>query len=172
MPDGNFMPDGIKSRFRPRPFALGLAAVIILLDQGTKYFSTHYLSDQSMRVFKGFDLALSHNTGAAFSFLAQESGWQRWFFVGLAIVFSIMIYCYLGRLSVDQKRMRFALALILGGAVGNLIDRLLYGHVIDFIVWYYQGFVWPAFNIADSAICVGMFLWLPSCFKDETRTRT
>ena len=159
------MIESLIDRLGARSFALSVASFVLMIDQMTKYLSTHYLRDQSFRIFNGFDLVLSYNTGAAFSFLAAASGWQRWFFIGLALVFSAGILFYLGRLRGDQQQEILALSLILGGAVGNLIDRLLYGHVIDFILWYYQYWQWPAFNIADSAICMGMILWFPSCFK-------
>lgn len=148
-----------------RTCALSIATFVLIIDQITKYLSTHCLSDQAVRIFNGFDLVLSHNGGAAFSFLAGQSGWQRWFFIGLALVFSVGIWVYLGRLGANQKQEIAALSLVLGGAIGNLIDRLLYGHVIDFIVWYYHQWQWPAFNIADAAIFLGMILWFPSCFK-------
>lgn len=145
--------------------ALVIAFCVILIDQITKYGSTLYLKATPIQVFQGFDLALSYNPGAAFSFLAGASGWQRWFFSALAIVMSLVIYRWLGRLKGDEKQEALALSLVLGGALGNLIDRLCYGHVIDFIVLYYQQWAWPAFNVADTAISLGMIVWIPLCFK-------
>ncbi len=144
---------------------LWIPLCVIILDQITKYGSSLYLASHSVRVFEGFDLVLSHNKGAAFSFLANASGWQRWFFSALAVVMSLVIYHWLGRLKQHETQEALALSLILGGAIGNLIDRLCYGHVIDFILLYYHQWAWPAFNIADSAISLGMILWIASCFK-------
>ncbi len=141
-----------RRRLGVRSYALIIAFAVIIFDQITKYWSTLYLARQHYSVFKGFDLVLSHNTGAAFSFLASASGWQRWFFSALAVGVSVAIYGWLGRLERNQKQEALALSLILGGALGNLIDRLCYGHVIDFIVLYYEHWAWPAFNVADSAI--------------------
>jgi len=99
--------------------------------------------------------SLSYNTGAAFSFLGGAGGWQRWFFVGLAALVSIIIYSWLKKLDRSQAWLASALALILGGAIGNVIDRIYHGYVIDFIQWYYASYYWPSFNIADAAICIG-----------------
>ncbi len=143
-----------------------LAVVIIGFDQLTKYLSTTHLQlMESVNVFPGFDLTLRYNTGAAFSFLANESGWQRWFLSGLGLIVSGIIYSWLGKLSAKDKQEGFALGLILGGAVGNLIDRISYGHVIDYLLFYYKAWEWPAFNLADTAICLGVFLLIPILFK-------
>ena len=142
------------------------SATIVGLDQLTKYLSVRYLSfNQDFPVLPGFDLTLRHNTGAAFSFLANASGWQRWFFILLALTMSVIIYFWLRRLSPQAKQEGFALSLILGGALGNFIDRLVHGYVIDFILLHYERWEWPAFNIADSAICIGAILLLPSLWK-------
>ena len=106
----------------------------------------------------------AYNSGAAFSFLGDASGWQRWFFIVLAVAAIILLVTWLRRLSVGQKWTALALALILGGAAGNLVDRLFYGHVIDFIDVYYRNWHWPTFNIADSAITAGAFLLLLEAF--------
>lgn len=143
-----------------------LSAVVVGLDQFTKYLSTQNLTFQeSLKILPGFDLTLRHNTGAAFSFLANAAGWQRWFFIGLALVMSSIIYVWLGRLSAKDKQEAFGLSLILGGALGNVIDRIIHGYVIDFILLYYQDWQWPAFNLADSAICLGVVLLIPTLFK-------
>jgi signal peptidase II len=124
---------------------------------------------QTIEVMPHFNFTLAYNYGAAFSFLADAGGWQRWFFTGLAAVFSVVISVWIARLKPTAKLEAISLSLILGGAVGNLIDRLLFGYVIDFLDIYYGSYHWPAFNIADSAICVGAVLLILDSFrkKDE-----
>lgn len=139
---------------------LGLAAIVILLDQLTKITISQMLSyGQSKVVTSFFNLVLAHNKGAAFSFLASEGGWQRWFFAGIAVV-AVVFILWLLRKNAGQRMFSTALALILGGAVGNLIDRMVYGHVVDFLDFHVGGWHWPAFNVADSAICVGAALFV------------
>ena len=141
---------------------LGLAAIVILLDQLTK---TLILGDfrlgDSRTVTSFFDVVRAHNTGAAFSFLAGASGWQRWFFVGLGSAASVFIVWML-RTHPTQRLFCFAISMILGGAVGNVIDRLLHGYVVDFLQFHWSwlapmflGGYFPAFNVADSAITLG-----------------
>jgi signal peptidase II len=144
---------------------LWLSFLAVILDQATKLAvnSTMQLY-QSIQVLPYFNLTYVHNTGAAFSFLSQAGGWQRWFFAGLAIAISIVITFWLARLQKHEVLLAAALSLILGGAVGNLIDRLAYGYVIDFLDVYYRDWHWPAFNIADSAITVGVALMLAESF--------
>ena len=138
---------------------LWLSVVLIILDQITKQLAENLLAlYQTVPVIPFFNIVLVYNTGAAFSFLADESGWQRWFFLGLSIVISIVLLIWLGRLKSDQRLQAIALALILSGAIGNLIDRAIYGHVIDFLDIYYDRWHWPAFNLADSAITIGAVL--------------
>lgn len=138
---------------------LWLSAVVVVLDLVSKAIATHYLSlYQPLPVFPGFNWTLAHNAGAAFSFLASESGWQRWFFSVLALAVSVGITLWIRRLSATQTLLAVGLALVLGGAVGNLWDRVTLGYVVDFIDVYYQQYHWPAFNIADSAISVGAVL--------------
>ncbi len=133
-----------------------LSVVVIALDQITKYWADSQLQLYWPReVVAGFNLTLSYNTGAAFSFLADAGGWQRWFFITLASGVAVFIISWLLRLKQGERWMAIALTLILGGAVGNVIDRVYFGHVIDFIDIYFRGWHWPAFNIADSAICIG-----------------
>ncbi len=140
---------------------LWLSLLVLILDQASKL-----AVDASMQLYESipllpyFNLTYAHNTGAAFSFLAQAGGWQRWLFAGLAIVMSTVIYIWLMRLQKHETLMAIALSLVLGGAIGNLIDRIAYGYVIDFLDVYYQHWHWPAFNIADSAICIGVGLML------------
>jgi signal peptidase II len=135
---------------------LWLSGLVIVLDLASKALASSLLVlHEPVPVFPGFNITLMHNTGAAFSFLSEESGWQRWFFTLIAIAVSAGIVIWLRRLSRDQRWLAAALALILGGALGNLYDRLTLGYVVDFIQVYYGKWSWPAFNIADSAICVG-----------------
>ncbi len=140
---------------------LSLSLVIITIDQLTKMWAVKTLSyGYPMEVLPFVNFTLLHNTGAAFSFLADAGGWQRWLFMGLAIIISIGLVIWLLRLSVQQLGLAIALALILGGALGNLIDRVIYGYVVDFIDVYYQTWHWPAFNVADSAITIGVTILL------------
>jgi signal peptidase II len=139
---------------------LGIAAIIVLLDQVTKITVTQILSyGQSIPITSFFNLVLVYNEGAAFSFLSNQGGWQRYFFTGIAIVAAILI-TYLIKKNPGQRLHCWGLTLILGGAVGNLIDRLMYGHVIDFLDFFVKGWHWPAFNVADIAICVGAGLYI------------
>jgi len=134
---------------------LALAVLVILLDQLTKLLIVgQYPLGWSQPVTSFFNLVRVHNTGAAFSFLASASGWQRWFFTGLGAVAAVLIVWML-RSHPGQKLFGFALSLILGGAIGNVIDRLMYGHVVDFLDVHWAGWHFPAFNLADSAITVG-----------------
>lgn len=136
-----------------------LSILVIALDQVTKYLAEALLIlHQPAQVLPSFNLMLAYNTGAAFSLLAEAGGWQRWFFLGLGVTVSIGLILWLQRLKPTEKRLATALALILGGAVGNLIDRAFLGYVIDFIQIYYGRWYWPAFNIADSAITLGATL--------------
>ncbi len=139
---------------------LGIAAILILLDQTTKITIPRlFVYGESHAVTSFFNLVLVYNKGAAFSFLASETGWQRYFFTIMGIGAAIFII-YLLKKHAGQRLFCWALALILGGAVGNVIDRVLYGHVIDFLDVHVGGWHWPAFNIADSAICIGAILFI------------
>jgi signal peptidase II len=144
---------------------LWLTLLAVLLDQGSKLAvdASMQLYD-SIPVLPFFNLTYVHNPGAAFSFLSEAGGWQRWFFSGLALVISIGITVWLARLQKHETLLAAALSLILGGAIGNLIDRVAYGYVIDFIDVYYQNSHFPAFNIADAAINLGVFLLLAESF--------
>ncbi len=136
-----------------------LSVLVVVLDQATKYLAeTLLVMHQPVPIWSWFNLMLTYNTGAAFSFLADAGGWQRWFFLGLGCAVSIGLVVWLMRLKPGEKGLAVALALILGGAIGNLIDRAWLGQVIDFIQLYYDRWYWPAFNIADSAITVGAIL--------------
>ncbi len=137
---------------------LGIALVVILLDQFTKTLIVGYLQlGDSRTVTSFFNIVRAHNTGAAFSFLHDASGWQRWFFVGLGVAAAGFIVWML-RGHGAQKMFSLALALILGGALGNVIDRLLHGYVVDFLQVHHSGWYFPSFNVADSAITVGAAL--------------
>lgn len=134
---------------------LGLALVVVLLDQISKTIVVGAFDlNHSQPVTGWFNLVRVHNAGAAFSFLAGASGWQRWFFVALGVAASGFIVWMLQR-HPTQKLFSFAVTMILGGAVGNVVDRLLHGHVVDFIQLHYAGWYFPAFNLADSAITLG-----------------
>ncbi|GHD23172.1 lipoprotein signal peptidase [Halioglobus japonicus] len=133
-----------------------LAAVIVMLDQYTKGLASNQLHyGVPVEVFSWFNLTLQHNTGAAFSFLSEAGGWQRWFFTVLALVISVGLVIWLFVAERSQWLLSLSLALILGGAIGNVWDRMVLGYVVDFISVHYGGWYFPAFNIADSAITVG-----------------
>tara|TARA_R110000782_G_scaffold218665_3_gene306062 strand:- start:505 stop:1011 length:507 start_codon:yes stop_codon:yes gene_type:complete len=150
---------------------LTLSLLIIIFDQLTKYYATQELVLYQINpVFPGFNLTLMHNTGAAFSFLSQAGGWQRWFFAGLATVISIGIIIWMRGLPSNKRWLLAALAFVLGGAIGNLWDRISLGYVVDFIEVYLPFMPWrlfnpwPAFNIADSAIFIGAFMLIIDAF--------
>lgn len=132
---------------------------IIFLDQISKYYALHYLNlYESLPLIPYINLTLAHNYGAAFSFLSGSSGWQRWFFISIAFFVSMGSLLWLYRTTTKNKMLLLGISLILGGAIGNLWDRLYYGYVIDFIDFYIHDWHWPIFNIADSAICIGAVL--------------
>jgi len=150
---------------------LWLSALIVVLDLGTKAIASHYLLlHQPVAVFPGFNWTLMHNSGAAFSFLSEASGWQRWFFSGIAIAASAGITLWLKRLQSNQIWLATGLALILGGALGNVWDRLTLGYVVDFIQVYYDQWAWPAFNVADSAITVGAVILVIDSLRRSQNT--
>ncbi len=155
---------------------LWLSVVVIAIDQWTKY-----LIMDAFEEFGGFvllpvlEIIRLHNEGAAFSFLSGASGWQRWMFMGLGLVVSTVILLWLRRLPSEGKNLLAAgLALVLGGALGNVIDRVLWGHVIDFIRVHYEpwSFNFPAFNVADSAITVGAILLILENLLDQSRSKS
>ena len=146
---------------------LSLSALVIALDQLSKaWVTSHFFYHESFTILSVFNLVLEHNTGAAFSFLRDAGGWQRWLFSAIAIVASIWIVWLLRR-HAHQKLFCFALALILGGALGNLIDRIAYGYVVDFLDFYWDTYHFPAFNLADSAITCGAALLLWDSFTTK-----
>jgi len=134
------------------------ACVMIALDQASKLAVEHLLVyAERVRLLPGFDFTLLYNTGAAFSFLADANGWQRWFFAALALLASFFIIWLMHR-HRGERRFNLALALVLGGAIGNLIDRGVYGHVVDFLLFYWRDWYFPAFNVADMGISCGAVL--------------
>ncbi|WP_426190238.1 signal peptidase II [Massilia sp. DWR3-1-1] len=140
---------------------LGIAAIIILCDQLSKIAITKmFVLGQEKAITGFFNLVLAYNRGAAFSFLSDQGGWQRYFFTAIGVV-AVGFIIYMLRKHAGQRLFCWALALVMGGAIGNVIDRLLYGHVIDFLDFHLAAVGhFPAFNIADSAICVGAFLFI------------
>lgn len=142
-----------------------VSVVVILLDQLTKWLANTRLTlHDPVPVMPSFNLTLMYNKGAAFSFLSSAGGWQRWFFAIVATVISVVLIVWIWRLRDDEKWLGAGLALVLGGAIGNLIDRLYFGYVVDFVQWFYGSFYWPAFNIADAAISVGTAILLFTSF--------
>jgi signal peptidase II len=150
---------------------LPLTLAVILLDQAVKAWMVHNLTlYEPVHLLPVLDFTLMYNTGAAFSFLSEASGWQRWVFVALALGVGVAIIAWLRRLKArSQGLLACSLALILGGAIGNVIDRLRIGHVVDFIHAHWNGAYFPAFNIADSAITIGAVLLLLDAWR-ESRT--
>jgi len=152
---------------------LTISAIIIGLDQATKWLMVSWLAlYETVAIMPYFNLTMAHNHGAAFSFLAQAGGWQRWFFIVLALVISTVLVVWLAKLKPEAKLEAISLSLILGGAIGNVIDRIYYGYVIDFLDIYIGSSHWPAFNVADSAICIGAVLLIIDSFKSEPESQT
>jgi signal peptidase II len=136
-----------------------VSIVVVLLDQLSKWMAVANLEERVPEaVMPHLNFTLAYNYGAAFSFLGDQDGWQRWFFTAIAVGVSVMLISWLYKLPRENKWLAVALTLILGGALGNLFDRLVYGHVIDFISVHWDGSYFPAFNIADSAITVGAIM--------------
>jgi signal peptidase II len=157
------------SRFGKLPW-VWLSVVVFVLDQITKFYfeGTLSLYQQIVVIPDLFSWTLAYNRGAAFSFLADESGWQRWLFALIATGVSIVLVVWLKRLKADETWLAIGLALILGGALGNLLDRMLLGHVVDFILVHWQNrWYFPAFNLADSAITVGAIMLALDMFKSK-----
>ena len=154
-----------------RPW-FGLAAVLVVLDQLTKHLIVQRFAEhESVAVLPVFDLTRLHNSGAAFSLLADQPGWQRWFFSGIAATVAVALSWMLWRMEKGTGRLLAACyALILAGAVGNLIDRLRYGHVVDFVHLHWGTWYYPAFNVADSAITIGALLLIVDAFRNPETT--
>lgn len=140
---------------------IGLAVVLVILDLWTKHLATQNLELYRPRIITAWlNLTLAHNDGAAFSLLAGAGGWQRWFFTTVAVVVSVVLMMWLKRLPNGARLLPVSLMMVLGGAIGNMVDRVRLGYVVDFIDVHYQGWHWPAFNLADSVIVVGVILLL------------
>lgn len=144
-----------------------ISAIIVALDLYTKYLIQNaFVFGEHLAVTSFFDLVRYHNTGAAFSFLADAGGWQKWFFTAITAI-AVIVITYLILKNHQEKLFCWGLALVLGGAIGNLYDRLTLGYVVDFLFFHIDALYWPAFNVADSAICVGVGLLLLDSFKKE-----
>ena len=157
---------------RPNPNALIwllLSAGLIALDQWTKWLAVeHLVYGEPVTFIAGFwNWTLAHNTGAAFSFLASAGGWQHVFFIGLASAISVVLTIWLSRTARGAWRSALPFALVIAGALGNVVDRLRFGYVVDFVDWYVGKYHWPIFNIADSCIVVGAFILVVSSFTKE-----
>ncbi len=151
-----------------------ISVLVVVLDQITKYLADTSLDYRvPVNVMTSLNMTLVYNQGAAFSFLSDAGGWQRWFFMALSLFVCIVLIVWLRTVEKNRRYLAWGLALILGGAIGNLIDRSLYGHVIDFIDVYYRSWHWPAFNIADSAIFLGACMLILDMFthKEEAKDK-
>lgn len=147
--------------------SLSIALIVLVSDLATKYWVESALEfGQSIPLTGFFNLVLTYNAGAAFSFLSEESGWQRWFLSGIAGGAALLIIYLLNKYKQEQL-FCLSLSLILGGAVGNLYDRITLGHVVDFLDFYVGAYHWPAFNIADSAIFIGAALMIYDSFRNK-----
>lgn len=154
---------------------LWITVILLILDQVTKIWADNNLGPvyggPIIEVMPHFDLNLAYNYGAAFSFLGDAGGWQRWFFTAIAVAISVVLLVWMYKTPKSQKLANVGMALILSGAIGNLYDRLAYGYVIDFIDWYVSkdGYHWPTFNIADSVILIGVGLLIIDTFKNPDK---
>lgn len=147
---------------------LWITLLFLVIDQVTKQWVVNSMElYQSFEVLPIFNITYAQNPGAAFSFLADQGGWQRWFFTAIAFIASIVFFVWLKRTTKEQTLLAIALACMLSGALGNLIDRVLFGYVIDFLDFHWQGYTWPTFNIADSVIFIGAALMIIDSFKQE-----
>ncbi|MGB5652013.1 MAG: signal peptidase II [Sedimenticolaceae bacterium] len=140
---------------------LWISVVVVVLDQFSKFWMLASFDEyEVLTVWPVFNLTLVFNTGAAFSFLSDAGGWQRWFFVAIGVVVSAVMVVWLGKLQARERLTAYGLAFVIGGAIGNLIDRVWLGKVVDFLQWHWQDWYWPSFNLADSAITLGVVLLL------------
>ena len=138
-----------------------VVALIVVFDQISKLWAVKtLLGKTSITVFEGFDFMLVYNKGAAFSFLSDAGGWQNGFFISLSVLISLYLITQILKFTISERQTMIAFVFILGGAIGNLIDRIRLGYVVDFIDWYVKYWHWPTFNIADSAICIGVALMI------------
>jgi signal peptidase II len=148
----------------------GISAFVVALDLYTKHLIQQaFQYGEHLTITSFFDLVRYHNEGAAFSFLANAGGWQKWFFTGISIV-AVVVITYLILKNLHNKLFCLGLALVLGGTIGNLYDRITLGYVMDFLYFHYEQLAWPAFNVADSAICVGVGLLLLDSFKKPSES--
>lgn len=176
MPNAANTPNATDVSERPpmkRPLSwLWIAAAVIVLDLLTKYVASSQLGyAQPVEVLPFFNLTLLHNPGAAFSFLATHPGWQRWFFAIIAVGASIALTIWLSRVKNDEKLLAIALPLIIGGALGNLYDRLVHGYVVDFLSFHVAGWYYPAFNVADIGITLGAVALIWESIMGERRRK-
>jgi len=151
---------------------LRLSLLVVVLDQLSKYWvMTSFEEYEVLTVWPVFNLTLVYNTGAAFSFLSDAGGWQRWFFVAVGVLVSAAMVVWLSRLDERERLTAYGLAFVVGGAIGNLIDRILLGKVVDFLQWHWQDWYWPSFNLADSAITLGVVMLLIDGFFSGGSTK-
>ncbi|MDT0602411.1 signal peptidase II [Thalassotalea castellviae] len=151
---------------------LWLTAIFLIIDQITKQWVAGSMElYQSINILPFFNITYAQNHGAAFSFLADQSGWQRWFFTSIAAIASVVFLVWLKRTPKEQPLLAAALACMLSGALGNLIDRSMFGYVIDFLDFYVKGYHWPTFNVADSIIFVGAALMIIDSFKQDKTSK-
>lgn len=143
------------------PKLLWLSLLVVVLDQASKFWIMSTFNDyEVLTIWPVFNLTLVYNTGAAFSFLSDAGGWQRWFFVAIAVLLVVVMVVWLRRLGAHERWTGVGLAFVIGGAVGNLIDRIWLGKVVDFLQWHWEDWYFPSFNLADSAITLGVVLLL------------
>ena len=151
---------------------LWLSLVVVIFAQVSKQLvESNFLVFEVEPVLPYLNLTLVYNEGAAFSFLSDQDGWQRWFFILIGLMVSLVLIIWISRLAANQRLGAVALSLVVGGALGNILDRLFFGHVVDFIDLYYGDWHWPAFNVADSAITLGVILMLVQTVREEYRGR-
>jgi signal peptidase II len=149
---------------------LWLAALVFLADIGIKFLVLDRIGygwENRIEILPFFNLLHVHNYGAAFSFLGDQTGWQRWFFTGIAVAVCLMLMYWMRKLPAQEKWNNSAYALIIGGAVGNLFDRLVHGFVVDYLDFFFGSYHWPAFNLADSAICIGAIMIVLDSFRSS-----
>jgi signal peptidase II len=151
---------------------LWLSGVVIIFDQLSKYWAEHILRGDTIVLFSWFDFSLVHNKGAAFGFLDQAGGWQHVFFCGLALIVSITMLFWIKALKDHERHLAIAYSLIIAGALGNAIDRVVYQYVVDFVHWFYQDWHYPHFNVADIAISLAAGLLIADAFGKPFLNKT
>lgn len=151
---------------------LWVSGLVIALDQLTKIWLSNQLHyGEPVVVTSFFNINLAYNLGSAFSFLDDAGGWQRWMFTGLALVVSGFLLQWLRKTTAEEKLQAYGLVLVIGGALGNAIDRIAYGHVVDFLQFHYAGYAFPTFNVADSSIFCGAVLLIWESFRSEQKKK-